>query len=58
MLVLSRKKGESLIIVSGDDKITVTITECDGHAAKIGVDAPKSVSIDREEIYHKKQCGK
>lgn len=48
MLVLSRKKGQKLII---NDNIEVIIIEADSGIAKIGIKAPKNVSIYREELY-------
>lgn len=48
MLVLTRKVGQKLII---NDDIEVTILETKGDSVKIGIKAPKSVSIYREEIY-------
>ncbi len=48
MLVLTRKKGQKLII---NDDIEVTILETRGDAVKIGIKAPKEVTIFREEIY-------
>ena len=48
MLVLTRKVGESIRI--GKD-ITITIVESDGNHIKIGIEAPKSVTVHREEIY-------
>lgn len=51
-LVLSRKAGEKLMI--GDD-ITVTLLGINGHQARISIDAPPSVSIDREEIRARKE---
>jgi len=48
MLVLTRKKGQKLII---NDDIEVTILETRGDTVKIGIKAPKSVSIFREELY-------
>ncbi len=48
MLVLTRKKGQKLII---NDNIEVTILETRGESVKIGIEAPREVSIFREEIY-------
>lgn len=48
MLVLSRKKGESLKI---GDNVTITILECDGDKVSIGIDAPKDIRIIRGELY-------
>lgn len=48
MLVLTRKKGQKLII---NDFIEVTVLETRGDTVKIGIKAPKHVSIFREEIY-------
>lgn len=50
MLVLSRKKDESLMI--GDD-IVIKVIEIDEGRVKIGIEAPKSVEINRKEIYDK-----
>lgn len=49
MLVLSRSVGERLVI--GDGSITVTVMEAKGSQVRLGIDAPKSVSVHREEIY-------
>ncbi|MCM1497402.1 MAG: carbon storage regulator CsrA [Clostridium sp.] len=48
MLALSRKENESIII--GND-IEVTILEVKGDQVKVGITAPKSVPIYREEVY-------
>lgn len=48
MLALSRKLGESIVI--GKD-IKVSILEIKGDQVKIGIDAPKNVTIYREEIF-------
>ncbi len=48
MLVLTRKAGEKLVI--GND-IEVTVLDVRGDTVKIGVEAPRHVSIYREEIY-------
>tara|TARA_R110000823_G_scaffold20193_2_gene62033 strand:- start:102 stop:278 length:177 start_codon:yes stop_codon:yes gene_type:complete len=55
MLVLSRTVGQ--VIVVGDD-IRITVVEIRGDKVRIGVDAPRSVSVDREEIAMKKLYGK
>ncbi len=48
MLILNRKQGESIII---DDKIEVTILEVQDGRVKLGIEAPKSISILRKEVY-------
>ena len=48
MLVLSRKKNESVVI---DDKITITVIEIRGDKVRLGIAAPETVPVHREEIY-------
>lgn len=48
MLIITRKKGESLMI--GDD-IEITISKIDDGSVKIGINAPKNVTILRKELY-------
>lgn len=48
MLVLSRKKNESIII---NDHITVTVVEIRGDKVRLGIEAPKDVSVHRREVY-------
>lgn len=48
MLVLTRKKGESLLV--GDD-IEVIVLGSEGDTVKLGIRAPKQVSIFRKEVY-------
>lgn len=48
MLVISRKKGESLLI--GDD-IEITVIKLEDGSVKLGVNAPKEVTILRKELY-------
>lgn len=48
MLVLSRQKDESIII--GDD-IEITIVDVRGDKVRLGINAPKEVSVHRKEVY-------
>jgi carbon storage regulator len=48
MLVLSRKKGESIII---QDEIEITVLSVEGDNIRIGIKAPKNIEIFRKEVY-------
>ena len=48
MLVLSRKKNESIVIHDG---IVVTVVEIRGDKVRLGIEAPKNVSVHRREVY-------
>jgi carbon storage regulator len=48
MLVLSRKKDEKIII---GDQITVMVIEIRGDKVRLGIDAPRDVTVHREEVY-------
>lgn len=50
MLVLTRKKGEKIII---DDNIELVVVEIEGNKVKLGIEAPRSIEIHREEVYRK-----
>ncbi|NVJ99967.1 MAG: carbon storage regulator CsrA [Oceanospirillaceae bacterium] len=48
MLILTRRVGETLMV---GDEVTVTVLGVKGNQVRIGVNAPKDVSVHREEIY-------
>lgn len=50
MLILTRKVGESVLI---GDNISITVLSVRGNQVKLGVQAPKKVSVYREEIYQR-----
>jgi len=50
MLVLTRKKHEKIILTVGDIEIIICAVEIKGNRVRIGVKAPKSVDIRREEL--------
>ena len=50
MLVLSRKRNESIVI---RDDIVVIVVEVRGDKVRLGIDAPKEVTVHRREIYDK-----
>jgi carbon storage regulator len=55
MLVLSRKKNESIVI---NNDITVTVVEIRGDKVRLGIVAPKEVPVHRQEVYDAIHAGK
>lgn len=54
MLVLSRKKNESIVI---NDNISIVVVEIRGDKVRLGIEAPKDVPVHRKEIYDAIQSG-
>ena len=50
MLVLTRRVGEKLVI---GENVTVTILGVKGNQIRIGIDAPRDITVNREEIYQR-----
>jgi carbon storage regulator len=48
MLVLSRKKNESIVI---NNDIVITVVEIRGDKVRLGIEAPKDVPVHRQEVY-------
>lgn len=55
MLIVSRKAGEA-VVIGGD--VTLTVLEVRGKQVRIGVSAPRSVTVYREELLEKIQRGR
>lgn len=50
MLILTRRVGEAIVI---DEEVTVTVLGVKGNQVRIGVNAPKTVAVHREEIFER-----
>lgn len=50
MLILTRRIGETIRI---GDEVSITVLDAKGGGTKIGINAPKEISVHREEIYEK-----
>jgi carbon storage regulator len=55
MLVLSRKKGDSLVI---DGKIRIHVIEVKGDSIRLGIDAPKEIPVHRHEVFELIESGR
>jgi carbon storage regulator len=55
MLILTRRIGESVMI--GDD-VSITVLAVKGNQVRVGIDAPKHLSVHREEIYERVKAAK
>jgi carbon storage regulator len=55
MLILTRRVGETLIV---GDEVSITVLGVKGNQVRVGVDAPRDISVHREEIYHRIQAEK
>jgi len=55
MLILTRRVGESVVI--GED-VTVTVLGVKGNQVRIGINAPKHVTVHREEIFERIKNGR
>jgi carbon storage regulator len=50
VLILTRRIGETVMI---GDEVTVTVLRVKGNQVRLGVNAPKTISVQREEIFHR-----
>ena len=54
MLVLSREKGESIVIDLGSELVIINISDIKGDLVKLGIEAPRHIRVDRQEIFNKR----
>jgi|GEM_PF-6333178 len=57
MLVVTRQEGQTFMILAGGLVIKVTLTKAGGSKVKLGIEAPDSVIILREELYYNRDRG-
>ena len=51
MLILSRHKNKRIMIGEGDERITITVIDIREDKVRLGIEAPRSVPVHREEVY-------
>lgn len=56
MLVVERKQGEFIVV--GDNLIRIVLVDIRGDKVRIGVEAPREIAVDREEVYLAKKAGR
>lgn len=56
MLVLTRRIGQSILIM--DNQIRLTVLKAKPQQVKLGIKAPQSIPVDRQEVYLRKQAEK
>jgi carbon storage regulator len=54
MLILSRRAGQTVMIGEG---VTVTVLEVKGGRIRLGINAPRDVAVEREEVHHRVRHG-
>lgn len=54
MLLLTRRQGEKIVI--GDNEIVIEVMQTRGGQVRLGITAPKGVTVDREEIFVRKKA--
>ena len=57
MLILTRRVGETLVIDDGENEVTVTVIGVKGNQVRLGINAPRHIAVDREEIHQRKKAG-
>lgn len=57
MLILARREGEAIILKTSDGSITIRLTEYNGKQTRVGIEAPKSVKVLREELLEVAEAG-
>jgi carbon storage regulator CsrA len=57
MLVLSRKRRETVVLTLGDVEVRISVNEIRGDKVRLSFEAPREVEIWREEVHKKRQKG-